>query len=151
MHCFTQSQCIVPSVPPIIFWVPWRCVPGLCVPGWCAPGMMRPKWGWMVRPEKWEHIVTKRQGTKHPRGASSQGRIIPVTLHPIFPGTHSSGTQHSGHHILSSICRVQGLSCPGFVVSRVCPVQGLSCPGLVVSRVCQSWAYRCIEFFVYSC
>jgi hypothetical protein len=37
---------------------------------------------------------------------------------------------------VSRVCRVQGLSCPGFVVSRVCrvqglSVQGLSCPGFV--------------------
>jgi hypothetical protein len=39
--------------------------------------------------------------------------------------------------IVSRVCRVRGLSCPGFVVSRVCHVQGLSCPGFVVSRVCR--------------
>jgi hypothetical protein len=39
-------------------------------------GMKRPnkfskfsKWGWMVRPKKWGHIVTKRPGTKCPRDA----------------------------------------------------------------------------------
>jgi hypothetical protein len=32
--------------------------------------------GWMVRPEKWGHIVTKRPGTKRPRDAYSQGRFI---------------------------------------------------------------------------
>jgi hypothetical protein len=43
---------------------------------------------------------------------------------------------------LKGMCRVQGLSCPGFVVTRVCrvqglSVQGLSCPGFVVTRVCR--------------
>jgi hypothetical protein len=33
---------------------------------------------------------------------------------------------------VSRVCRVQGLSCPGFVVSRVCRVQGLSVQGLSV-------------------
>jgi hypothetical protein len=39
-------------------------------------GMKRPKkfsnfskWGCMVRPEKWGHIVTKGPGTKRPRDA----------------------------------------------------------------------------------
>jgi hypothetical protein len=34
--------------------------------------------------------------------------------------------------IVSRVCRVRGLSCPGFVVSRVCRVQGLSVQGLSV-------------------
>jgi hypothetical protein len=50
----------------------------------------------MVRPEKWVQIVTKRPGTKRPRDAQSQGRIIPGTHHPIFPGTDNSGTHSSG-------------------------------------------------------
>jgi hypothetical protein len=58
----------------------------------------------MVRPENWGHIVTKPQGGKRQRDASSQGRIIPGTHHPrdasfqgrfnpFFPGTHSPVTQ----------------------------------------------------------
>jgi hypothetical protein len=39
---------------------------------------------------------------------------------------------HAPRSILSRVCRVQGLSCPGFVVSRVCRVQGLSVQGLSV-------------------
>jgi hypothetical protein len=39
---------------------------------------------------------------------------------------------HAPCSILSRVCRVQGLSCPGFVVSRVCCVQGLSVQGLSV-------------------
>jgi hypothetical protein len=39
---------------------------------------------------------------------------------------------HSLTSIVSRVCRVRGLSCPGFVVSRVCRVQGLSVQGLSV-------------------
>jgi hypothetical protein len=39
---------------------------------------------------------------------------------------------HSLASIVSRVCRVRGLSCPGFVVSRVCRVQGLSVQGLSV-------------------
>jgi hypothetical protein len=39
---------------------------------------------------------------------------------------------HAPCSILSRVCHVQGLSCPGIVVSRVCRVQGLSVQGLSV-------------------
>jgi hypothetical protein len=42
---------------------------------------------------------------------------------------------HAPCSILSRVCRVQGLSCPGFVVSWVCRVQGLSVQGLSVYRL----------------
>jgi hypothetical protein len=53
--------------------------------------------------------------------------------------------------VMSSVCRVQDLSCPGFVcagfvVSRVCHVKGLSCPGFVMSRVCRVQGLSCPGF-----
>jgi hypothetical protein len=48
------------------------------------------------------------------------------------PQNYVHKSVHAPCSILSRVCRVQGLSCPGFVVSRVCRVQGLSVQGLSV-------------------
>jgi hypothetical protein len=46
------------------------------------------------------------------------------------------------------VCRVQGLSCPGFVVSRVCRVQVLSVQGLSIQGLSVSLISILIQYKV---